>query len=178
MKNIRRLINKSKLLTNNSDFTLQISNIDSTDLKPLASGRNLLTENDFLVEPEVLDKLTFNSSGYAETFFSFDIGPGLPKNYSPLGIKIFGRSIIMAHNLNFSGPRSDIWNELRPTLDRTKHELGYWTPTPYYKLLSELQDRKIFLEFPALWEKSSGSVYGAIPTYGNLKSYLRQKRII
>jgi hypothetical protein len=177
VKNIRGLVNKSKLLTNNSDFTLQISNIDGTGLKPIASGSNLLTEN-VLGEPEVLDKLTFNSSGYAETFFSFDIGPGLPKNYSPLGIKIFGRSINMVHNLNFSGPRRDVWNELRPTVDRTKHELGYWSPTPYYKLLSELQDRKIFLEFPAIWEKSSGSVYGAIPTYGNLKSYLRQKRII
>lgn len=178
MKNIHRLINKSKLFTNNSDFTLQISSIDGIGLKPLASGRNLLTENSFLGEPEIFDKLTFNSTGYAETFFSFDIGPGLPKNYSPLGINIFGRSINMVHNLNFSGPRSDVWNELRPTLDSTKHELGYWTPTPYYKLLSELQDRKVFLEFPAIWEKSSGCVYGAIPTYGNLKSYLRQKRIV
>jgi hypothetical protein len=175
METFRRLINKSKLLTNNSNFTLQVSNIDGTELKPLVSDKNLLAHIDDVEDAEILAKLTFNSTGYASTFFSFDIGPGLPINYLPLGIKILEQSMDMTYNQNFTGPRSVIWNELLPTLNR---ESAYWIPTPYYKLLSELLERKIFLEFPAICEKSTRRIYGEIPTYGNLKGYLREKRVI
>ena len=175
METFRRLINKSKRLTNNSNFTLQVSNIDGTDLKPLVSDKNLLAHIDDVENAEILAKLTFDSNGYATMFFSFNIGPGLTKNYWPLGVTILKKSIYMIYNQNFTGPHSDIWNELLPTLDR---ESSYWIPTPYFKLLSELLERKIFLEFPAICEKSSRKVYGEIPTYGNLKGYLREKRVI
>lgn len=175
METFRRFINKSRLLTSNSDFTLQVSNIDGTILKPLVSDENLLAHIDDVVDAEILTKLAFDSSGYATTFFSFNIGPGLPKNYCPLGVTILKKSIYMIYNQNFTGPRSDIWNKLLPTLDR---ESSYWIPTPYFKLLSELLERKIFLEFPAICEKSSRRIYGEIPTYGNLKGYLREKRVI
>ena len=175
MEMLRRLITKSKLLTNNSNFILQVSNIDGTDLKPLVSDNNLLARIDDIEDAQILGKLTFNSTGYATTFFSFNMGQGLSKNYWPLGITILEKSIYMIHNQNFTGPRSDIWNQLLPTLDR---ESSYWVPTPYFKLLSELLERKIFLEFPAICEKSSGRVYGEVPTYGNLKGYLREKRVI
>lgn len=165
-------------MTNNSNFTLQISSIDGVQLRPDISDANLLVDNRGLDETKLLTKLIFDLDGYARIFFSFNIGAGLPKNYMPHGIKIMDEYIYMTHNMDFTGPRSEIWNELRPTLDRTKHELGYWVPTPYYKLLSELLERKIFLEFPALWEESSGKIYGAIPTCGNLKGYLREKRVI
>jgi hypothetical protein len=178
MKALRNIINKSKLLSINSNFTLQVSKIDATELKPVASDMNLLVDVYAVAEPDLLTKFTFNNDGFATTFFSFNIGKGLPKSYTPLGIKILGKSIYMTHNGNFTGLNNEVWKELRPTLDQKNHELGYWVPTAYYKLLSELQDRKIFLEFPAICEKSSGRIYGAIPTYGNLIGYLREKRVI
>ena len=178
METFRRLINRSKLLTSNSDFTLQISAIDGKILNPLISEVGLLADIWSLGISDLQSEIEFDSEGYAKTYFSFDISPGLPKTATPSGIKIFDKRISMTHNGNFTGPRSEIWNELRPTLDRTKHELGFWMPTNYFKLLSELLDRKIILEFPAVWEASSGRIYGAIPTYGNLKGYLREKRVI
>ena len=178
MKTLRNLINKSKLLSSNSNFTLQVSKIDGTELKPIVSDKNLLADIYSFAEPDLLTKFTFDNDGFATTFFSFDIGSGLPKSCTPLGIKILGQNIYMTHNGNFTGPNNEVWKELRPTLDQKNHELGYWVPTAYYKLLSELQDRKIFLEFPAICEKSSGRIYGAIPTYGNLIGYLREKRVI
>ena len=178
METFRRLINRSKLLTNNSDFTLQISAIDRNILNPLVSEACLLADIWSLGIADLQSEIEFDSGGYAKTYFSFNISPGLPKTATPSGIKIFDKSISMTHNGNFTGPRSEIWDELRPTLDRTKHELGIWVPTNYFKLLSQLLARKIILEFPALWEESSGRIYGAIPTYGNLKGYLREKRVI
>jgi len=59
METFRRLINKSKLLTNNSNFTLQVSNIDGTELKPLVSDKNLLAHIDDVEDAEILAKLTF-----------------------------------------------------------------------------------------------------------------------
>jgi hypothetical protein len=57
METFRRLINKSKLLTNNSNFTLQVSNIDGTELKPLVSDKNLLAHIDDVEDAEILAKL-------------------------------------------------------------------------------------------------------------------------
>lgn len=178
MEILRKLLNKSKLLTDNSNFTLQITSIDSAELKPLIDDANLLARNIDISEFSADTMIKSDGTGSAYSFFQFIIGPGLPKNYGPLGITLNNKRIRLIHNGTFAGPNSDIWKLISPTLDKTKHELGYWVPSPFYKLLSELQERKIHLEFPALIDKSNESVYGAIPNLGKLKAHLLEKRII
>jgi hypothetical protein len=186
---IRRLANKSKLLTSNSNFTLQVPSIDGVSLIPEAIESNLLVRGFFnpdgyyadrnLEIKKILDKLVFNNNGFANTFFQFNLGLGLPKNYLPLGIKVEGISVYLDHNLSFAGPRTDIWKSVLPgTKEDARGDSYQYVPTEMFRLLSELLDRKIYLQFPAVVNRYTAEIYGAIPMVGNLKGYLREKRII
>lgn len=178
MKIFRKPLNKSKLLGNNSNFTLQIVSIDGNELKPSIDEAHLLTRNLNINEFTRDILINFDGKGMASSFFQFIIGSGLPKNYGPLGIKLNNKSIYLTHNGAFAGPNSDLWKLVNPTLNQAKNELGHLVPSSIYSLLSELQERKIFLEFPALIDKLNEKVYGAIPSLGNLKAHLLEKRII
>ena len=61
---------------------------------------------------------------------------------------------------------------------RSLPKIETYVPTEMFRLLSELLDRKIYLQFPAIVNRDTAQIYGAIPTVGNLKGYLREKRII
>lgn len=127
----------------------------------------------------IFSKLVFDELGLATTFFKFNLGLGLPKNYLPHGIEILGVQIYLDHNFSYIGPRTEIWNQLLPTVEKNvKTGRGYYVATDMYKLLSELLERKIHIEFPAIVKKSTAEIYGEVPTVGNLKGYLREKRII
>jgi len=189
LETFRRLINKSKALTGNSNFTLQVSSIDGLPLIPKIEDECLLIDGYFNTSgyyasrnsdiDQILSKLEFDKQGIANTFFEFDLGLGLPKNYIPHGILIKGIGIFLNHNLDFAGPRTQIWSSVLPVVEKNvKTGLGHFVPTDMYKLLSELLERKIHLEFPAVIRKSTAEIYGAVPTSGNLKGYLREKRII
>jgi hypothetical protein len=189
METLRRLVNKSKLLTSNSNFTLQVSSIDGIPLIPEAFESNLLVNGLFspdgyyadrnLEIKKILDKLVFTSNGFANTFFQFNLGLGLPKNYLPHGIRVESVEIYLDHNLSFAGPRTDIWKSVLPEIKQDSNgRLYQYIPTEMFRLLSELLERKIYLEFPAIVNRDTAEIYGAIPTVGNLKGYLREKRII
>ena len=189
METFRRLVNKSKLLTNNSNFTLQVSSIDGIPLIPEAIESNLLVNGLFnpdgyyadrnLEVKKIFDKLVFTNNGFANTFFQFNLGLGLPKNYFPNGIKVEGTYIYLDHNLSFAGPRTDIWKSVLPETKQDSSGGSYkYVPTEMFRLLSELLHRKIHLQFPAVVNRDAAEFYGAIPTVGNLKGYLREKRII
>lgn len=174
----RKLVNKSKLLTSNSDFTLQVSIIDGNHLVPRQTDDYLLIDNGVTEIREITNQLNFGSDELADTYFQFLIGKGLPKSATPLGVKILSCNIYISGYGNFFAPRSRIWDTIKPVLGTSKNEIGYWQPTNFFKLLSELQERKIYLEFPAVVEKETGKIFGAIPTFGNLIGHLRAKRVI
>jgi len=174
----RKLVNESKRFSNNSNFTLQVSHIDGTELNPTVDSKNLLAENIDVKALIAGSSAKIDDKGFAQTFFQFNIGLGLPKNVLPIGIIINEKNIYLTRNGYFTGPRNILWNSVLPILDKSKHELGFWAPTEFFKLLSELKERKIFLEFPALLDKASDNVFGVIPNFGNLKAHLLEKRVI
>lgn len=189
MGTLRRLVNKSKLLTNNSNFTLQVPSIDGIALTPEAIESNLLVSGFFspdgyyadrnLEIKKILDKLVFSDNNFAKTFFQFNLGLGLPKNYLPHGIIIESTRIYLDHNLSFAGPQTDIWKSVLPEIKQDSNGRSHqYVPTEMFRLLSELLERKIYLQFPAVVNRDTAEIYGAIPTVGNLKGFLREKRII
>ena len=160
-----------------------MSSIDGVSLIPEAIESNLLVSGFFnpdgyyadrnLEIEKILDKLVFTSNGFAKTFFQFNLGLGLPKNYLPHGIVVEGTYIYLYHNLSFAGPQTDIWKSVLPETKQDSSGGSYkYVPTEMFRLLSELLDRKIYLQFPAIVNRDTAQIYGAIPTVGNLKGYL------
>ena len=182
----KKLGNKVKELSGNSNYTVRIIDDGGITLIPQKSQKNELVDGLFhpngplaYQNSEIekwLEQQDFANKDYLDTFFSFDIGPGIPKNYMPWGVVLMGYKISLYHwfSGSFSGPQSSLWSQIIPD---TNAKMNY-EPTQLFRLLSELGERKICLEFPARVFRKPFAIYGALPSVGNLRFDLRSKKVI